>query len=383
MLMTRAGYDPDAMVSFMGHLGAYAGEHNSLIDKYLADHPETPKRVAALVGYPELDPKVRTNAQRLAAAIHDQEEARYAIAARQFTTILKTDPTNTVAQYHLGEAQLALGATAKGEQNLTLAAANGSPETKTLATAKILALRASEKRFDLMHPDLQPLRDQLAAAEARRKPRPRRRSSRAATPGAISSKRLESREEQIAYGMPNIAQVRAVTNSRLDTVLRNIATMGRALDTTNTKAQLVLGGVGSVVRNREGGLLKHNAELLAEMDGAAQLVAAAAARALDAALLSAHGRRSRGRRREHGAGRRCRARVACDARSRARRSRHLHPRACKPSASSAATSSRTTTRQLEREMTKAVDSLNRAAVAASQAAQLFDMARADQLEVGI
>src|SRR5580704_7188367 len=35
MLMTRAGYDPDAMVSFMRHLNAFYGEHNSLLDKYL------------------------------------------------------------------------------------------------------------------------------------------------------------------------------------------------------------------------------------------------------------------------------------------------------------------------------------------------------------
>ena len=58
MLMTRAGYDRDAMVTFMRHLGAVSNEHNGRLDKYRADHPDDPtKRVAALVGYPELDPR--------------------------------------------------------------------------------------------------------------------------------------------------------------------------------------------------------------------------------------------------------------------------------------------------------------------------------------
>src|SRR5664279_5479097 len=48
MLMARAGYDPEAMVSFMQHLGAVESEHNGLLDKYLADHPGVPNRVAHL-----------------------------------------------------------------------------------------------------------------------------------------------------------------------------------------------------------------------------------------------------------------------------------------------------------------------------------------------
>lgn len=381
MLMTRTGYDPDSMVTFMGHLGAYANAHNGLIDKYFADHPETPKRVAALVGYPELDPKVRTNAQRLAAAIHDQEEARYAIAARQFGTILATDPGNSIAQYHLGEAQLALGATASGEQNLTLAAANGSPETKTLATAHILALRASEKRFDLMHPDLQPLHDQLAAAEVTQTQAAAAIVTRRDS-GRDQLKALESREEQIAYGMPDISQVRAITNSRLDTVLRNIATMGRALDTTNTKAQFVLGGVGSVVRNREGGLLKRNAELLAEME--AQLTTSPLpSRVLSnlpsyprmvGDLAAADGNMVR----------------AVDA---ARASLALLDlslgdldifiRDLRSVRFFRGDIVENDYKELERDMTKSVDSLNRAAVASAQATQLFDMARADDIEVAL
>jgi predicted Zn-dependent protease len=381
MLMTRTGYDPDAMVSFMGHLGAYAGEHNSLIDKYLADHPETPKRIGALVGYPELDPKVRTNAQRLAAAIHDQDEARYAIAARQFATIVKADPGNTVAQYHLGEAQLALGATAPGEQNLTLAAQNGSAETRSLAFAQITALRASEKRFNLARPDLQPLRDQLAAAQLTQTQAAAAILTRRDS-GRDQLKQLESREETIAYGLPNLAQINARTGTRLDAILRNIATMGRALDTTNAKAQFTLSGVGSLLRNRDGGLLKRNAELLGDMNaklradpltpqvlstlpefprmlGDLSAADADMVRAVDASRASLAIL-------DLGLG-----------------DLDLFIRNLQTVRFFRGDVIESDYKALEPLMTRAVDSLNRAAVVASQGTQLFDMARAGQTEAAI
>jgi predicted Zn-dependent protease len=382
MLMTRAGYDPDAMVTFMRHLNALYGEHNSLIDKYLADHPESPKRVAALVGYPELDPKVRTAPQRLAAAIHDEETGRYAIAARDFAAILKDDSANATAAFHLGEAQLALGQTAKGEQNLAAAAARGTPETKALADVRIKALRAGETRLDLLHVDLQPLRDALAAA----------RQSEAQAVAAIGTRRdagrdqlkaLQTRIQNISYGIPDFSRVQRRPGSRLDTVIHNLATMGRALDTATAKGNESIAGVGSVERNKEGGLLKENADLLSEMSAPLKIepvppqvlstlplyprmlgdLAAADAdmtRAVDAARgalaildvsvgdLDAFVRQL--------------SRAQLDAGGDLQNVDY---------------------KVIEPLMTKAVDSLNRSAVAASQASQLFNMARSRQLEVRI
>jgi predicted Zn-dependent protease len=80
-LMTRAGYDPEAMVSFMNHLGA-AAPNDSLVDKYLEDHPGFPDRVSHLVGYDELDPTKRTNDQLLAEALHDQQTGRATTSPR-------------------------------------------------------------------------------------------------------------------------------------------------------------------------------------------------------------------------------------------------------------------------------------------------------------
>ncbi len=49
LLMSRAGYDPDAMVTFMSHLGVAYAEHDSFVDKYFNDyHPGVPDRVARI-----------------------------------------------------------------------------------------------------------------------------------------------------------------------------------------------------------------------------------------------------------------------------------------------------------------------------------------------
>ena len=122
LLMSRAGYDPDSMVSFMNHLGAAEANHDSLVDKYLSDHPGFPSRVSHLKGYDELDPTKRTNDQVLVQAIHDQETARYGIAAMKFQQVLRADPSNATAMLHLGEDQIALGETEKSQQTLGEAA---------------------------------------------------------------------------------------------------------------------------------------------------------------------------------------------------------------------------------------------------------------------
>ena len=264
MLMSRAGDDPNAMVSFMSHLGAVENAHNTLIDKYLQNHPDVPKRVAALVGYPELDPKIVTPQQRLAAAIHDEDEARYAIAAREFGAILAHDPANATAAYYLGETQIALGEVAQGTQNLELAVANGQPETKALAQTRMAALRSGEPRIDLFNVDLQPLRDQVAAADAAQTDaaaavEARRNAAR------DQVKALQSREDTITYGMPNISGATAKPGSRLETVIANIALMDKSLDTVNAKTTQAINGIGSSAHNKGGGLLKDDAAVLAEM----------------------------------------------------------------------------------------------------------------------
>lgn len=264
MLMSRAGYDPDAMVSFMQHLGAVESEHNGLLDKYLADHPGIPNRVSHLVGYNELDPTKRTSEQREAAALHNLDEARYAIAARQFSGLVKTNPDDTVAMYHLGEAQLALGQTSKGEENLAAAAAKGTPQTRTLALNRIAGLRDTEKRLNLLRPNLQPLRDTMSQAQANETTAATAIASRRDA-GRDQLKAMSSRIENIAYEIPDFSRVQARRGGRLDAIMHNMTTMSRSLDTAIGKAQQTIGGVGTLEKNKEGGLLKENADILTEL----------------------------------------------------------------------------------------------------------------------
>ena len=39
-LMSRAGYDPESMVTMMAHLSVLGDEHSDLVSKYLEDHPD-------------------------------------------------------------------------------------------------------------------------------------------------------------------------------------------------------------------------------------------------------------------------------------------------------------------------------------------------------
>jgi len=264
MLMTRAGYDPDAMVSFMKHLGAAYADHDDLVSKYFADHPGVPDRVAHLVGYPELDPKNRTIDQRVVAALHNEATARYAIAAREFTAILKAEPHNAVAQFHLGQSQLALGQTSKGEQNLADAAAAGTPETRTLATARIRQLRESEKRLDLLKPNLQPLRDELADAQAKEAQAVTAIQSRHDS-GRDQLKAISSRLQNLSYTVPDYSRVQVRKGGRLEAVLKNLNGMSRSIDTVQSHATEAILGVGSLEKNKEGGLLKETASIYTEM----------------------------------------------------------------------------------------------------------------------
>jgi hypothetical protein len=249
----------------MQHLGVVENEHNGLLDKYLADHPGVPNRVSHLEGYAELDPLKRTDEQREAAALHNLDEARYSIAAREFSSLIKTHPDDTLAMYDLGEAEVALGQTSKSEENLADAAAKGTPQTRTLALNRIAALRDTEKRMNLLHPSLQPLRDEMAQAQAN--------ETSAATAIAVRReagrdqlKAMSSRIENIAYEIPDLSRVQPRRGSRLDAVLHNLTTISRSLDTALGKAQETIGGVGSLEHNKEGGLLKENADILTDLN---------------------------------------------------------------------------------------------------------------------
>jgi tetratricopeptide (TPR) repeat protein len=270
LLMTRAGYDPEAMVSFMNHLGAAQAEHDSLVTKYLEDHPGFPDRVKHLVGYDELDPLKRTNAQRLAEALHDQNTSRYNIASMKFTQVLKNDPTNAIALLHQGQAQLALGQTEKSRQTLAEAAEKGTPDTRTVALSNIAALRESQAKFNLIRPNLQPLRQLMADTQTREMQAVAAIATRRDA-GKDLIKSLDSRIQDISYGIPDFSRVSVRPGGRLDSVLKNLSGMSRSIDAAFSKSSRVITLVGSLERDKESGLVKDNDEILRELAAPLQL----------------------------------------------------------------------------------------------------------------
>lgn len=382
MLMTRAGYDPDAMYSFMAHLGAVYKDNHDLLSKYLADHPGTQNRLAHLVGYPELDPTKRSDEQRLAAAVHDLDTARYNIAALKFSDILRRHPGEATAQFYLGQSQLAIGQVTKGEQNLAASAQNVSPQAKALADMRLKSLRESQRHYDLLRPNLKPLRDQLATAQVN--------EGTAAT--ALTTRRQQARDQlrtiqariqQITYGIPDFSRVQPRHDSRLDALMHNLTTMGKSLNTATEKSSEVIGGVGSVERGKEAGMLKENADIYADL-GAPLRLEAIPPQALS--TLSAYpkifetlGAADADMLRGIDASRASLALLDIalgDLDNFIREMQHSQ-------LDGTGDISMLDYKRLEPLMTKAVDSLNRAAVGATQGSQLYNMARARQLEVRI
>ncbi|HTX02827.1 MAG TPA: M48 family metalloprotease [Candidatus Acidoferrales bacterium] len=265
LLMTRAGYDPYAAVTFMQHLNATHQEGNSLIDRYFADHPAAPERVKALLANPDVNFQKRSNDQLLVTALHNQNEGRYSMAAIEFAQILKRDPNNAQAELGMGDMQLALGESTKSEQTLAQVAALGNEQATQLASTHLLALRDSVKKTDLLKANLQPLKDQFASAqadeartvtllEARRK-------------GAQAQiKALNSRIEAIAYGLPyGIWQVQPKLHSRLEVVMKNLYAMARSINTTLDKTSTTVAEIGTLEKKKESGIVNDNASIFDEM----------------------------------------------------------------------------------------------------------------------
>lgn len=266
-LMSRAGYDPESMVTMMSHMAVLGDEHSELLDKYLEDHPDPQARVARLVGYPELDPTIVTEQQRLVQAISDSERARYSFAAIKLQKILRSDPHNLDALLRLAQVQLALGLTSKSEQTLAQAAQLGSPQARALVAMREAQLRDLETRRALLlreDPDFSRLgatidggRQTLAETSQQLSTRTEQAHNQLAA--------AESRLKDLQYEIPNLGNITIRPNSRLASVVSNIEAMARAVNSTVDDDSQVISNVGSLEVNKQSGLLVESREILNEM----------------------------------------------------------------------------------------------------------------------
>jgi predicted Zn-dependent protease len=264
-LMSRAGYDPDNMTTIMTHLGVLEDEHSDLVTKYLQDHPDPKARVAHLSGYPELDPTKVTEDQRVVQAASDSERARYEFSSLKFQQILKTEPTNAEALLGLGQDQIALGFPSKSQQTLAEAAQIGSPQTKALAEQKMADLRSVQaQRVTLTQPNLAGLRASFVDVQTAQNAANAAIAARH-DQGRDQLKQLKSRTDALQYEVPAFANVNIQHGSRLESIYKNVMVMGRSLNSALQDASTTIYGVGSLERNKESGLLKESNSILDEM----------------------------------------------------------------------------------------------------------------------
>jgi predicted Zn-dependent protease len=273
-LMSRAGYDPQSMETVLEHLGALGDEHSDLVSKYLEDHPDPKARVSHLVGYPELDPKVVTQQQQLVQAASDEERSRYEFSMLKLEKLLKNDPPNandpspvtSEALLDLGEDQLALGYPNKGEQTLAEAAQTGPPAARALATQRMAALREMQTDdINLDRPNLERLREQLAQAETTQQEANTEVSARR-DQGRDQLKQINNRLDSLQYEIPDFSRVNVQHGSRLEAVMKNLATMSRSINSSIDDDNTTISFVGSLQQNKESGLLKISDDIIHQMN---------------------------------------------------------------------------------------------------------------------
>ncbi len=264
-LMSRAGYDPESMVTMMAHLGILESEHSDAVTKYLEDHPDPAARVAHLMGYPELDPSTVTATQELVQASSDEERARYDFARLRLAQVLAKDPQSAQALLELGQSELALGLPNKSEQTLAEAAQLGSSATRETANERIAALRQMEvQRVTLTKPDLPKLKATVEAAQAAQVQDASEIQTRA-TEGKDQLKSVQSRLDALQYEVPDLSRVNIRRGTRVEAIVKNITSMARSVNSALQDADAPIAGVGSLERNKESGLLKESADIYGEM----------------------------------------------------------------------------------------------------------------------
>ncbi|HKE36521.1 MAG TPA: hypothetical protein VKB39_03765, partial [Candidatus Baltobacteraceae bacterium] len=237
-----------------------------LVTKYLQDHPDPDKRVAHLVGYPELDPKDVTPAQNLVDASSDLERARYEFSSLRLAEVLKQEPQNAEALLEQGKADLALGLTGKGEQTLAQAAQLGNAQTRAEANQRIAQLRQMEvQRVNLTHPNLGKLQASIASAQASHITTSAQVAERASE-GKDQVKAINTRVNSIEYEIPSyLGRVNIRRGTRIEAVVKNLTLMARSINSALQDSGSTIAGVGSLEKNKENGLLKDTADIYNDM----------------------------------------------------------------------------------------------------------------------
>ena len=241
LLMTRAGYDPYAMVSFMKRLGQQDQEGNDLLNKYFETHPDTSARMSHLLGYPEFTQA--TPQTLLEQAIHDENEGRFSYSLYKIDNMVAPkDPNDELALLHEGEDDLALGDFIEGQQALAKAehAGNATSSAQTAAQRELALLPKSQNPGTrLLNPNVGPLIEQVQAASALTKQTQTAVDDRIKL-GRDDLHRLDARLQSLSYEIPNLSNVNVRPGSRLEGVMNDLSHMGKDLNVVFDKSDAVM-----------------------------------------------------------------------------------------------------------------------------------------------
>ena len=262
MVMNAAGYDPDAMVSFMRRLGA-VGEGEE-VDKYLADHPGVPERIKRLASYPELSSVHRSTAKLLRDALHDVQTSRFSIAAAQLQRVLLKEPQSATAWLALGRMQVALGFPSRARQSFEKAALYGDHLVQAAAGSELRALPYTSSIT--MLPTGAEIAAWRASIVARRAALQHDSESFSAevTMDRLRLASIEARLNELTNDTEELAGLH--DDEKSDTSLpHQLEKFGRSVNATMERASTVLGGVGTLSRGRESGTLNDASEIMQEI----------------------------------------------------------------------------------------------------------------------
>jgi Zn-dependent protease with chaperone function len=249
LLMTRAGYDPNGMTSFMERLGQKGHGNSDLLNKYFETHPESPARVAHLRGYPEFTQV--TNDALLAQAIHDENEGRYAYAQHKLSVVLEKDPNNQLALLHEGQVDLALGNFMESQQALAKVehATNKSSAAESAAQHELALMPKSQTPGSkLLHPNIAPLVEQVATVIG----------ATAATSTALDDRikllrddfgRFNARLNSLSYEVPNFSNINVRPGSRVEGVLNDLSHMARDINIVFDKSSALMTNAPGMLRD--------------------------------------------------------------------------------------------------------------------------------------
>ena len=289
LLMSRAGYDPNAMVSFQYRLGKEFGDSANGIEKYFEDHPDSQDRIAHLLGYPELS--LTNYDQIMAQAIHDEDEGRYAYALSKYDAVLKAQPDNQLALLHKGQAELALGNFDKSQVALQQVqhASSVTAAAASAADHEMSLLPERTGQADVVrHPNLAPLKQQLADTTAQAKADQTAVADRVKL-GKDDLHRFDDRLSNLQYEIPNFNNIDVRPNSRIEGVVYDIYHMFKDLNLVFDKSSYITDQSEGIIRDDLGVLDQMAAPLNSKYVGGQTLLLLPSYAGIDREMKSSTG----------------------------------------------------------------------------------------------